>query len=108
MIEGIFLIIIFIFVIGLAYFITKQLAVLGAGRMQSKNMKILETLQLGVNQYIHLVKVGGKTLVIGITKDHISYLCEMDNESINLSDYNVSSDTPSFEKYLKKFTFKKK
>lgn len=105
--EIISLIIVFVFVIGLAYFITKKLASLGALRMQSKNMKILETLQLGINQYIHLVKVGEKILIIGVSKDNISYLCEVDDKMIDLRSYNAPNDISLFEEYLKKLTPKR-
>lgn len=108
MFEVISLLFIFIFVIGLAYVITKKLASLGALHMQGENMQIIETLQLGINQMVHLVKVGDKTFLIGVSKDHITYLSEVDSESIDLSVYKTSKETVSFEAYLKKVMPKKK
>jgi len=102
-----FLLIIFIFVIGLAYFITKKLASLGTLRMQGKNMKILETIQIGMNQHIHLIEVGDKMFIIGVSKENICYLSEVDDKSIDLSLYQMSNKTPSFEQYLRKWTQKK-
>ena len=103
-----FLLIIFVFVIGLAYFITKKLASLGTLRMQGKNIKILETIQIGMNQHIHLIQVGDKMFIIGVSKENISYLSEIDDQCIDLSLYQTGNKTPSFEEYLKKWTQKKK
>jgi len=105
--EIFFLLIVFIFVIGLAYYITKKLASLGTLRMKGKNIKILETIQIGINQHIHLVQVGDKMLIIGVSKENISYLSEADDQSIDLSLYQIGNKTPSFEQYLKKWTNKK-
>lgn len=106
--EVISLLFVFIFVIGLAYFMTKKIASLGALRMQGKNMKIIESLQLGINQMVYLVQVGDKTLVIGVSKDHMTYLTEIDKDSIDLSVYKISNETPTFEEYFKKVIPKKK
>lgn len=106
--ELIFLLFVFIIVIGLAYFITKKIASMGAHRMQGKNMEIIESLQIGVNQRIHLVKVGEKIIMIGVSKEHISFLSEAPIESIDLSAYKTPEDMPSFEDYLKKLIPRKK
>ncbi|HHX59595.1 MAG TPA: flagellar biosynthetic protein FliO [Epulopiscium sp.] len=106
--EGISLLFVFVFVIGSAYFITKKIASLGFRRMQGKNMKIIETLQLGMNQMICLVKVGEKTVIIGVSKDRMTYLSEVDDNLIDWAVYKTSDDTPTFEDYFKKVMPKKK
>lgn len=106
--ELIFLLFVFILVIGLAYFITKKIANIGAHQMQGKNMEIVESLQVSVNQRIHLVRVGEKTLIIGVSKDNITYLSEVPSESIDLSAYHTNKEMPSFEDYLKKVISRKK
>ena len=100
--EVIFLLFVFIFVIGLAYYITKKIASLGALRMQGKNMEIIETLQLGINQSIHLVRVGKKMLILGVSKDTINFLSETESDSIDQSVYKTSDEIKPFEEYLKK------
>ena len=106
--EVIFLLTIFILIIGVAYFLTKKLASLSTFRMQGKNMKILETIQIGINQYIHLIQVGDKIFIIGLSKETISYLDQINEESIDLSLYKVKDKPPSFEQYLKKWIEKRK
>lgn len=106
--EIISLLFVFVFVIGLAYFITKKIATIGALRMQGKNMEIIETLQLGVSQMIHLVRVGEKNLIIGVSKDQITYLSEVDTDTIDLALYQTNQEIPKFEDYLKKVMPKKK
>lgn len=106
--EMIFLLFVFIIVIASAYFITKKIASIGSLRMQGKNMQIIETLQLSMNQIIHLVRVGEKIVMIGVSKDNITYLSEVDSESIDLDLYKVPNEMPSFEDYLKKVMSKGK
>ena len=100
--EAIFLIVMFVTVIALAYILTKKLASIGSLRMKGKNMKVLETLQLGMNQYLCLIKIADKTLIIGVSKDTIRYIGEVDEKSIDYSIYDAGSNTPLFEDYLKK------
>ena len=106
--EIIFLLFVFVFVIGSAYFITKKIAAIGSQRMQGKNMEIIETLQLSMSQIIHLVRVGKKIVIIGVSKDRITYLSEVDSESIDFDLYKILEETPSFEDCLKKVMPKKK
>ena len=106
--EIISLLFVFVFVIGSAYFITKKIAAIGALRMQGKNMEIIETLQLSVSQMIHLVRVGEKTLIIGVSKDQVTYLSEVDIDTIDLDLYKAVGETPKFDDYLKKVMAKKK
>lgn len=101
--EAIFLIVMFVIVIALAYMLTKKLATIGSHRMKGKNMKVLEALQLGINQYLYLVKIGNKTMIIGVSKETIKYIGEVDDESIDYTVYDTSLSAPLFEEYLKKF-----
>lgn len=107
--EILFVFIVLIFVMALAYFTTKKIANIGALRMQGKNMKVIESLQVGISQTLHLVKVGDMVLLIGSSKDGITYLCEIDDQSIKLPS---PEEIPSFEDYFKKMisknSFKKK
>ena len=105
--EALSLIIVFVFVIGLAYFITKKLAALGTQHVQGKNMKILETMQVGMGQYVHLVQVGEKIFTMSVSKEGVRYLCEVDYTSIDLEAYSTLNKPPSFEQYLKKWTQKR-
>lgn len=102
------LLLVFVFVIGSAYFITKKIALIGSHRMQGKNLEIIESLQLGISQMIHLVRVGDKVLIIGVTKDKITYLSEVDKDTVNLDLYKKLEETPTFEDYFKKVMPKKK
>lgn len=108
MLQAILLLFTFVFVIGLAYYITKKIAALNTLRMQGKNMKIIETLQLGVNQLVHLVKIGDKIIMIGVTKDRITYLDEIDKDFIDLEIYKETKDTLSFEEHLRNIIGKHK
>ncbi len=107
MFEIIFLLFVFVLVIGLAYFGTKKIASIGNHRMQGKNMEIIESQQLSMNQAMHLVRVGEKMIIVGVSKENITYLSEIDIESIDLEKYKRTEETPSFEDYFKRMLNKR-
>lgn len=47
-----------------------------------KNIKALETFKVTQNKYLQLIKCGDKYLLIGVTKDNITVLSEIDGESL--------------------------
>ena len=54
----------------------------GQGHTGGKNIKALETFRVTQNKYLQLIKCGDKYLLIGVTKDNISVLSEIDPESL--------------------------
>lgn len=62
------------------------------------HLKVLESASLGPNRSIHLVKVGGKVLVVGSTNDQITAIGEVDDPE-TLSD--LAKDAPrAFAEHL--------
>ncbi len=55
-----------------------------AGYSKKRFMQISESISLGANRSLHIVKVGGKCLVIGSTPTNISLITELDGESLGL------------------------
>ena len=67
--------------------------------------QILETMRISNTKYIQVIKVGGKCFAIAVTKDNVSFLCELNEDELI---YNSSSDTgtinkESFKAVLEKF-----
>ncbi len=97
-------ILIFAFVLCLAYYITK---VVGTKRMQvlnTKNMRIIEMISLGVGVSLAIVEVGGRHLLVSISKERVSLVAELDKETLIFnekgnSNYNFSEQ---FKKLLNK------
>lgn len=83
-IQLVVVLIMFLFVLGLSY-----LAARLAGNFQSNiqsrnNVKIIETIRIGNNKYIQIVKIGSRYAAIGVGKDDITFLTELEEEELNL------------------------
>ncbi len=77
------LILIFIGILLLTYFVTRQMAGFNKHMMYNKNMKIVEVVQLTQGQYLYLVKIGEEIHLIGSAqKGNISYCTKI--EDLNL------------------------
>lgn len=75
--------IIFIVILYLAYITTKSLGKrYSIFNTQEKNIKILDYLKIGNDKTLMIVKVGGKALLIGVSKEHMEYICDVDEENL--------------------------
>lgn len=80
--DIIVLIMVFILILVAAYFATKWVSVMGTNLQKNKNVKVLEVFRLSQTKYIYLVKIGDKVSALGVTKDHIEFLCEVKEDSL--------------------------
>lgn len=83
-IQLVVVLIMFLFVLALAYLTARF-----AGRFQSNiqsrsNIRIIETARLGNNKYVQIVKVGSRYIAIGVGKDTIAFLTQLDEDELNL------------------------
>lgn len=92
--------IVFIIVLGLAYFTTKWIAKIQKKQILNKNIEVIETFKITTNKYIQIVRTGGKYLVIAIAKDTVTMLTEIEKEQIDLSNNLESKE--SFSEILNK------
>ncbi len=90
---------IFIFVIILAYYLTKVVAHKRMQVLNSKNIKVLEMVSLGVGVSIGIVKVGTKHMLVSVSKEKITLLTELDGEDLTFDDI---SSMPNFQEQFKK------
>ena len=91
--------VIFICVLALTYWVTKKIAHVKQGGQKTKNLQIMEVLQIGGGQYLSIVRIGTTYHLIGSTKDHINYCKELDAASLQFEPV----ETPSFNEYLARF-----
>ncbi len=57
--------------------------------MRNKNLQILESIKIGTNKYICLMKAGKVYLVVAVGKDEVTMLAQLTEEQL--------SEVPSFE-----------
>ncbi len=105
-VQFIGVLIIFIFVLALIYFVTRWIAGYQKGMMGNHNITIIDTMRISQNQYVQIVKIGQKFLALGISKDQITVLTELDESEIQ---YNISENKPlSFKEILNQVKSKNK
>ncbi|MBP2633191.1 MAG: flagellar biosynthetic protein FliO [Firmicutes bacterium] len=92
------LVMVFAFVIGLAYFASRFLGKKFGTVNLGKSSKILESLQLGANQAIYVIEIAGEVFLIGVTDHNITLLNKITDELEigklrNQADFNFHSES---------------
>ena len=85
------------------YYVTKFIGKQKVFNNKNANISIIETITVAPQKYLQLIKVSNKYLLIGITKDNIIFIKELDNEELVINNTEVDD---SFKKYLDKFKSK--
>ena len=92
---------VFVFVLGITYVVTRWMAGYQKGKMKSKNLQIIETIPAGTNKMICLVKAGTEYMVVSVGKDEIHPLMTLKEEQLTdlsfLSEGNGSLTGESFQ-----------
>lgn len=94
----------FAVVIALLFVTTKFLAYKSKKMTQGNYMQIVESLSLGVNNRLHLVKVGDEFLILSASNKNVEFLAR-----VNINDYkeeelkNPISEVIDFKSVLKKY-----
>lgn len=68
----------------------------------NRNLEVIETLRITNNKYIQIVRAGNKHIVIGVGKDEISMLTEIDEADILKSSTEKAGFKESFSEILNK------
>lgn len=84
---------IFVFVLGITYITTRWIGNYQKGHMNSKNLRVIETIPAGQNKHICLVKAGTEYLVVAIGKDEIHPLATLSEEQ--LTDLSFMNEIPN-------------
>ena len=85
-------ILIFLIVLALTYFTARWVGGYQQINMKNKNLQILESIKVGTNKFICLVKAGEIYLVVAVGKDEITMLAQLTEEQLSVS--------PSFVTYM--------
>ena len=65
----------------------------------SKNMRILERINLGPDKMLLLVSICGKCMVLGVTSAHTEKICDLEESEDELR--AVAEENPSFKESFK-------
>ena len=91
-IQLIVALLIFVFVLVLTYLTTQWIGKYQKGHMNSKNLRIIETIPAGQNKHICLLKAGNQYLVIAVGKDEIHLLSTLTEDQ--LTDISFLNEIP--------------
>ncbi len=91
-------------ILAAAYYATKYLARKGLNPAHNKNLKIVETVPLGIDKSLLLVKVGEQYLLLGSTQKGITMLTAVEQGKLtfssNSSEVYNNLDGESIESYM--------
>ena len=82
LIQLIVVLVIFAFVLVMTVFTTRFIGGYQKLKMSNKNMQLIETLRLSNTKYLALMKVADKYVVIGVGKDEINKIIELDESDV--------------------------
>lgn len=85
-IQFVTVLILFVFVLGITYLVTKWIANYQKGKTIVGNLEVIETCRITSNKFVQIVRAGSKYLVIGLGKDEIHILSELSEEELDLQD----------------------
>lgn len=101
--ELLFVSIIFIGIMGLAYWVSKKVGSYNKETGFHRNMKIVEVLPLMQGQYLYIVKVGTEYHLIGCSqKGVITNLKVLDEEQLDLEEVKNRSFQEYFTHFIKR------
>jgi len=109
--DALAFIIIFGSILFLAYVTTRYIGGKAGRAMKGKYVKVVESVSLGMDKQIHVIKAGEQYLLIATAGKSVTFLTD-----IQIEDDGISKDTPSpnvfdfkpfIEKYLQAFKGKK-
>jgi flagellar protein FliO/FliZ len=84
---------VFIFVLVLAYYVTKFTAGIQKGRLAGSNVEILETFKISQNKYIQVARIGSKYFSYVVCKDTVTLLGELTEDEV--SEFNKAEANPT-------------
>lgn len=75
---------VFVLVLALTYFVTKWIAKSGTMQSRARNIKVIETFKIAPSKYLQIIQMGKKYFAIGVTKEQITFLTELDETKLDL------------------------
>lgn len=102
--EFLYVMIIFIAVLAIAYFVTRWIGKLQKNQYgMSNNLELLEACRLSGNKYIQIVRAGKKYFVLAICKDTVTLIGELNEDELEVIKENgTTKPFASFHDILEK------
>jgi flagellar protein FliO/FliZ len=98
-------IILFFLILWAAYMTTRFLGNFQMNKSKGNNLKIIEVMPVGPQKTLQLIRIGSEYMVIGVSKDHITFVQSVDESKLTFPENNNETVIP-FSAYMKKFVSK--
>lgn len=95
-----------IIILTAAYYTTKFVGRYKLGQLRNSNIQVIEAYRISPNKIIQIVKIANKYLVLGIGKDNISYITELDESEV-ITHENSEVEKQSFRQIFERIKGKK-
>jgi flagellar protein FliO/FliZ len=89
-----------------AYYTSKFVGRYKLGQFKDSNIQVIEAYKVGTNKMLQIVKISNKYVVLGISKDQITYITELDESEVLTHDYN-DGEKQHFRQIFEKLKAKK-
>ena len=87
---------------GLAYYTTRLVGSARYGRGGRRNLEIIESMGVGPQSFIHVIRVGGQYVLIGVTRGQINLITQIEADTLKLPEDGHKIQFESiFNKFIK-------
>lgn len=93
---------IFVFVLAMTYYVTRWIGGYQKAHSCGKKLKLVETMNLGSNKMISIVRAGSKYLVVAVGKEEMSLLAELSADEVQDLTDNETVTQESFQEIFNK------
>lgn len=88
---------------GLAYYTTRLIGSARYGRGGRRNLEIIESIGVGPQSFIHVVRIGGQYILIGVTRGQVNLITQLDADGLKLPEGGQGSHFESlFNRFQKR------
>ena len=70
-----------------AYFTSRFVANLKLGQLKKSNFQVIDTYRISTNKVLQIVKIGNKYVVLGIGKDSVNLITELEEDEVILREF---------------------
>lgn len=97
--KTVYYLIMFALILAAAYYVTKFLARKGIVQGKTKTMKVIESMPLGIDKSLHIVKVGAQFFLIGSASKNMFMISALDADKLFQNQENEELDLDEIEGY---------
>lgn len=105
--QFITVLVLFVIVLWVTWAVTKWTAGYQKGKQAGGNIEILESFRIASDKYVQIIRVADKYLAVAVTKDSVTFLAELDGQTL-LFPEDTAGMKMNFREILEKVREKKK